>query len=265
VVVEYNTAYSASALGVDLRGDIAVVTGAAGGLGRRFARVLASAGAKVAVIDRRLNPLQGLADEIAAAGGESVAIEMDLRDVSAVRPAFDRIERAFGLANILINNAGIIDAMPTTESSLELIDDVINTNFRAPLLMSSELARRLIKAGKPGRIVNLSSAAAYHYTPHTNLPIYSATKAAVSRLTEVLAMDWARYHINVNAMAPGLFHSEMVDSYLQVVGDSLVQSFERKRVGQAADLDSTLLYLVSPSSGFVTGTIVRVDDGQLPR
>jgi NAD(P)-dependent dehydrogenase (short-subunit alcohol dehydrogenase family) len=111
----------------------------------------------------------------------------------------------------------------------------------------------------------MSSTAAYHYTPQTTLPIYSATKAALSRLTEVLAMDWAKFHINVNAMAPGLFHSEMVDSYLEVIGDALVQSFERKRVGSGADLDSTLLYLVSPASSFVTGTIVRVDDGQLPR
>jgi NAD(P)-dependent dehydrogenase (short-subunit alcohol dehydrogenase family) len=257
--------YIPPTLNVDLRGDVALVTGAAGGLGRRFARVLASAGAKVAVVDRRLSPLQNLADEIVAGGGESTAIEMDLRDRDAVGAVFDRIERDLGLINILVNNAGIIDATPTTDASLDLIDDVINTNFRGPLLMSREFARRLIKAGRPGRIVNLSSAAAYHYTPQTNLPIYSATKAALSRLTEVLSMDWARYHINVNAVAPGLFHSEMVDSYLEVVGSDLVESFERKRVGQAADLDSTLLYLLAPSSGFVTGTIVRVDDAQLPR
>jgi NAD(P)-dependent dehydrogenase (short-subunit alcohol dehydrogenase family) len=258
-------AYKKPELTVDLHSAVAIVTGAAGGLGRRFSRVLASAGAKVAIVDRRGDRLESLHAEMTADGAEAIAIEMDVRERDAVAPVFDRVGHDLGLANILINNAGVIDAMPATESSLELIDDVINTNFRAPLLMSREFARRLITAGQPGRIVNLSSAAAYHYTPVTNLPIYSATKAALSRLTEVLAMEWARFHINVNAIAPGLFHSEMVDNYLQVVGDRLVKGFERKRVGAAADLDSTLLYLVSPSSGFVTGTIVRVDDGQLPR
>ncbi len=257
--------YKMPELTVDLRSDVAIVTGAAGGLGRRFAQVLAGAGAKVALIDRRTVHLESLQAKITADGGQAIAIEMDVRYGNLVAPVFDRIESSLGVGTILVNNAGIIDAMPATESSLELVDDVINTNFRAPLLLSREFARRLIAAGRPGRIVNLSSAAAYHYTPQTNLPIYSATKAALSRLTEVLAMEWAKFHINVNAIAPGLFHSEMVDSYLDVVGDGLVKSFERKRVGAAADLDSTLLYLVSPSSGFVTGTIVRVDDGQLPR
>jgi NAD(P)-dependent dehydrogenase (short-subunit alcohol dehydrogenase family) len=254
-----------SGVNVDLKGDVALVTGASSGLGRHFALVLAGAGAKVAITGRRIERLESLQKEIAAAGGVALPIQMDVRDRDAVGPVFDRIEKDFGRVNILVNNAGIIDAVPATDSSLELIDDVINTNFRAPLLMSREFARRLIAAGKPGRIVNMSSTAAYHYTPHTTLPIYSATKAALSRLTEVLAMDWAKFHINVNAMAPGLFHSEMVDNYLEVVGDSLVQSFERKRVGSGVDLDSTLLYLVSPASGFVTGTIIRVDDGQLPR
>jgi NAD(P)-dependent dehydrogenase (short-subunit alcohol dehydrogenase family) len=250
---------------VKLNGDVALVTGASSGLGRHFARVLAGAGAKVAFTGRRLDRLESLQAEIAADGGTGLAIQMDVRDREGVAPLFDQIEKQLGRVNILVNNAGIIDAMPTTETSLELIDDVINTNFRAPLLMSREFARRLIAAGKPGRIVNMSSTAAYHYTPQTTLPIYSATKAGLSRLTEVLAMDWAKFHINVNAMAPGLFHSEMVDNYLEVIGDALVQSFERKRVGSGADLDSTLLYLVSPASSFVTGTIVRVDDGQLPR
>ena len=254
-----------SELTLDLDGDVAIVTGASSGLGRRFAQVLARAGAKVAVTDLRLDGLQSLRSEITAAGGKALAIRMDVRDHAAVAPLFAQVERELGMVNILINNAGIIDAVPATESSLELIDDVINTNIRGPLLMSREFALRLIAAGAPGRIVNLSSGAAYHYTPRTTLPVYSATKAAVSRLTEVLAMDWARFHINVNAIAPGLFHSEMVDSYLNRVGDELIGSFERKRVGTAADLDSTLLYLVAPSSGFVTGTIVRVDDGQLPR
>jgi NAD(P)-dependent dehydrogenase (short-subunit alcohol dehydrogenase family) len=95
--------------------------------------------------------------------------------------------------------------------------------------------------------------------------LYTTTKAGVARMTEALAVEWARYGINVNAIAPGMFGSEMTDGMLARVGDGLVQAFPRKRVGDAAQLDSTLLYLVSPSSEFVTGTCIRVDDGQNPR
>ena len=250
---------------MDLHGDVALVTGASSGLGRRFSRVLASAGAKVAFIDRRLDRLESLRDEIIADGGEALAVQMDVRSSLEIAPTFDLIEKKFGSINILVNNAGVIDAKAAVDSSVELIEDVININFKAPLLISREFARRLIATGKGGRIVNMSSAAAYHYNAHTVAPVYSATKAALSRLTEVLAVDWAKFGINVNAMAPGLFHSEMVDYYLETVGDGLIKGFERKRVGAASDLDSTLLYLVSRSSEFVTGTIVRVDDAQLPR
>jgi NAD(P)-dependent dehydrogenase (short-subunit alcohol dehydrogenase family) len=147
--------------------------------------------------------------------------------------------------------------------SLELIDRVLDTNVRAVFVLSTAVARRLLAAERPGRIVNVSSAGSFSYAGG-GAALYSVSKAAVNRITEVLAVEWAKHHINVNALAPGAFASEMMDGMISRVGD-FSQYTPRARLGDPAQLDSTLLYLVAPSSEFVTGTIVKVDDGQGPR
>ena len=159
-----------------------------------------------------------------------------------------------------MNNAGIPDAQRAHKMSLELIDAVLDTNVRAVFVLSCEVARRLIAAEKPGRIVNISSTGSFHYGGN-GAALYSVSKAAVNRITEVLAVEWSRYRINVNAIAPGAFRSEMMDGMISRVGD-FTQMPPRKRLGEPAQLDSTLLYLCAPASECVTGTIVRVDDGQ---
>ncbi len=146
---------------------------------------------------------------------------------------------------------------------VELIDQVISTNVRAPFILAREVARRLIAHGLPGRIVNISSMLAYDYS-HAGGSLYSITKATVVRMTEALAVEWARHNINVNAIAPGAFHSEMMDAMIERTGE-FSQRFPRQRMGRSEQLDGTLLYLVSPSSDFVTGTVVKVDDCQHPR
>jgi NAD(P)-dependent dehydrogenase (short-subunit alcohol dehydrogenase family) len=142
---------------------------------------------------------------------------------------------------------------------VELVDRVLDTNLRGPYLLSCEVARRLIAAERPGRIVNISSTGAFQYAGGGSA-LYSITKAAINRMTEVLAVEWVRYGINVNAIAPGAFTSEMMDGMMERVGD-LSASLPRGRMGDPAQLDSTLLYLVGPTSEMVTGTVVRVDDG----
>ena len=244
----------------DLTGQTALVTGASSGLGLRFAKVLANQGAKVAIAARRLDRLEALAAEIKAAGGEAVAIEMDATDADQLIAAVEKAEKALGLVTILINNAGIPDAQRAHKMPLELIDRVLDINVRAPFVLSCEVARRLIAAEKPGRIVNIASSAAYEYGGN-GAALYSVSKAAVVRITETLAVEWARFNINVNAIAPGAFASEMMDGMLERMGD-ISQHMPRKRIGDPAQLDSTLLYLVGPASDAVTGTCVRVDDGQ---
>ena len=244
----------------DLAGQVALVTGASAGLGRRFALVLAASGAKVAVAARRIDLLEQLAEEIRAAGGVALPLQLDVTDADQLLNVVAQAEAKLGTVQILVNNAGIPDAQRAHKMSVELIDRVLDINVRAPWILSCEVARRLIEANKPGRIVNLASRAAYAYDGR-GAALYATSKMAVVRMTETLAVEWARYHINVNAIAPGAFSSEMMDGMLSRMGD-ITKGFPRQRLGDPAQLDSTLLFLVSPSSDFVTGTTVRVDDAQ---
>jgi NAD(P)-dependent dehydrogenase (short-subunit alcohol dehydrogenase family) len=168
------------------------------------------------------------------------------------------------LVTILVNNAGVGNTDPAHEVSLDAINDVIDTNFRGPFLLAAEVARRLIAAGSPGRIVNISSVGAHTHSSHTTAALYCATKSGVLRLTETLALEWARYGINVNAIAPGLFRTEMSEAHMKNA-DQISKAFPRGRIGEPAYLDSTLLYLVAPASEFVTGISILVDDAQFPR
>jgi NAD(P)-dependent dehydrogenase (short-subunit alcohol dehydrogenase family) len=244
----------------DLSGQVALVTGTTSGLGRRFAKVLAKAGASVAITGRRVERLETLAAEIESMGGRCVAIPLDMTDTDSIINVVAEAERALGTVTILVNNAGIPDAQRAHKMSIELIDDVFDTNLRGPYVLSCEVARRLIDRKLPGRMVNISSVGAFNYGGN-GAALYSITKAGINRMTETLAVEWARFNINVNAIAPGAFRSEMLEGMLERIGD-FSQQFPRKRVGDPAQLDSTLLYLVAPASECVTGTIIKVDDGQ---
>lgn len=248
---------------IDLTGQTAFVTGASSGLGRRFALVLAACGAKVAIAARRADRLETLAAEIRNAGGTAEPIVLDVADDEALAPAIRQAEAALGLVTILVNNAGIPDAQRAHKMPLELINRVMDVNLRAPFVLSCEVARRLMEEKQPGRIVNIASIAAFEYGGN-GAALYSITKSGVIRMTEALAVEWARNNINVNAIAPGAFSSEMMDGMLERVGD-ISQHFPRKRLGDPAQMDSTLLYLVSPASECVTGTFIKIDDGQGPR
>ncbi len=245
---------------IDLTGKVALVTGASSGLGKRFAQVLAAQGCAVALTARRVDRLEALAKEINDAGGRAVALALDVTDADQLLAVVGKAEEALGPVDILINNAGIPDAQRAHKMSVELIDAVLDTNVRGPWILACEFARRRIAAEKPGRIVNIASSAAYSYTGG-GAALYSVSKAAMVRITETLAVEWSKFHINVNAIAPGAFESEMMDGMLSRMGD-ISQHFPRKRIGNPAQLDSTLLYLVSPASDAVTGTCLRVDDGQ---
>jgi NAD(P)-dependent dehydrogenase (short-subunit alcohol dehydrogenase family) len=244
----------------DLTGQVALVTGTTSGLGRRFAIVLAKAGAAVALTGRRTERLDELAAEIRAFGGTCASFKLDMTDTESVLGVVADAETALGTVTILVNNAGIPDAQRAHKMSIELIDAVFDTNLRGPYILSCEVARRLIARELPGRIVNVSSMGAFNYGGG-GAALYSITKAGVVRMTEALAVEWARFNINVNCIAPGAFASEMMDGMLSRIGD-FTKTFPRKRLGDPAQLDSTLLYFVSPSSEFVTGSVAKVDDGQ---
>ena len=214
----------------------------------------------MAATARRVDKLEEVAKEIQARGGECVPIALDVTDAESIAQCVAHANEALGLVDILVNNAGIPDAQRAHKMSLELIDAVLDTNVRAVFVLSCEVARRLIAAEKPGRIVNISSTGSFSYGGN-GAALYSVSKAAVNRITEVLSVEWSRNRINVNAIAPGAFRSEMMDGMIERIGD-FTQMSPRKRLGEPAQLDSTLLFLCAPASECVTGTIVRVDDGQ---
>ena len=251
-------------MSVDLSGRVALVTGASAGLGRHFAITLAKAGAKVVACARRAEALDTLVSEIKVLGGEALAVPLDLSDAAGIVAAYDSAEARFGTVDILINNAGVADGKYATKMTLEEVDTVLSINLRAPFLMATELGRRLMAADKPGHVINLSSVAAFMYTHRSAAALYSTTKAAVVKMTEALALEWAAARINVNAIAPGLFRSEMSSSYIERAGDFTTR-FPRGRVGEPTDLESTLLYLLDPRSSLVTGTTIIVDDAQQGR
>ena len=244
---------------VDLSGQTAFVTGTTSGLGHRFAQVLAACGARVAIAGRRVERLETLAEELRSTGAEVLTVPLDVTDADALFASIEHTEQELGPVQILVNNAGKPDAQLALKMDPAFVDEMVATNLTSLFHLASEVTRRLIKAELPGRIVNISSGAAYSAGVGTSW--YAITKSAVVRMTEMLALEFARYDVNVNCIAPGAFESEMMDGMLERMGD-ITQGFPRKRLGKPSQLDSTLLYLVSPSSDFVSGTTIRVHDAQ---
>ncbi len=253
---DFPTPYNDSSLD----GQVALVTGATSGLGLRFATVLAKAGAKVALTGRRVERLADLEKKIREDGGECASFRLDMTDMDNVVGVVGEVEEALGTPTILINNAGIPDAQYAHKMSQELIDDVFDTNLRGPYVLSCEVARRLIAAKLPGRMVNISSVGGFNYGGG-GAALYSITKAGIARMSEVLAVEWAKFNINVNCVAPGAFDSEMMDGMVSRIGE-FYKHTPRGRLCNPAQLDSTILYLCAPASECVTGTIIKVDDGQ---
>ena len=248
----------------DFTGKSAIVTGASYGLGEVFAHDLAKAGCALTLTARSSDLLEAVAEQCRQLGSPKVIVVIgDVSVEEDVVRVVDETVAKLGGVDILINNAGIPDAQRAHKMPLDLIDRVFDTNLRGPYVLSCEVARRLIEADMPGRMVNISSIGAFRYEGN-GAALYSITKAGIARMSEALAVEWARYHINVNAIAPGAFSSEMMDGMMERMGD-ITRGMPRKRIGDPAQLDSTLLYLCGPASDAVTGTVIKVDDGQSSR
>ena len=243
----------------DLSGQTAFITGTTSGLGYRFAQVLAACGANVAIAGRRVERLEALAEELRSTGAKVLPVPLDVTDTDALFASVDQVEKELGPVQILVNNAGKPDARLALNMDPAFVDEMVATNLTSLFHLASEVTRRLREAELPGRIVNIASGAAF--SSGVGSSWYAITKSAVVRMTEMLALEFARYDVNVNCIAPGAFESEMMDGMLERMGD-ITAGFPRKRLGKASQLDGTLLYLVSPSSDFVTGATIRVHDAQ---
>ena len=243
----------------DLSGQTAFITGTTSGLGYRFAQVLAACGANVAIAGRRVERLETLAEELRSTGATVLPVPLDVTDTDALFASVDHVEKELGPVQILVNNAGKPDARLALNMDPAFVDEMVATNLTSLFHLASEVTRRLREAELPGRIVNIASGAAF--SSGVGSSWYAITKSAVVRMTEMLALEFARYNVNVNCIAPGAFESEMMDGMLERMGD-ITAGFPRKRLGKPSQLDGTLLYLVSPSSDFVSGATIRVHDAQ---
>ncbi|WP_422062058.1 SDR family NAD(P)-dependent oxidoreductase [Sphingopyxis sp.] len=249
----------------DLTGRVALVTGASSGLGAGFAKALAAAGAKVVLAARRADKLAEQVAAIEAAGGQAVAVSMDVTDEASTIAAYDAAEAAFGTVDTIIANAGVATEKMALSLEMDEVDGLIAANLRGVFLTAREGAKRLDKAGSRerghGRIILIGSITAEKIYAASSM--YGATKAAVRHLGRSLAREWARRGINVNIIQPGYFDSEMTSGmFASDVGKALVATFPRKRMRPATDLHAPLLFLASDASLGVTGSVITVDDGQ---
>lgn len=241
-------------------GEVALVTGASSGIGRRFAEVLAAAGAKVALAARREGHLAELAREIEGNGGECLPLACDVTSRDSIVAAIAAAEERLGPLSVLVNNAGVVVSKPLFEHTEEDWDYVVDTNLKGAWLAAREFAHHLVEKKRPGRIINISSILASRTIGR--VPAYCAAKAGLTHLTQVLAMELARYGILVNALAPGYIETDFNRAFFQTeAGKSLIGRIPMKRIGQTQDLDGALLFLASPASAYVTGAVIAVDGG----
>jgi NAD(P)-dependent dehydrogenase (short-subunit alcohol dehydrogenase family) len=246
---------------MDLKGEVAFVTGATSGLGRHFARVLAREGAAIAISGRRADRLAALRKEIESDGGKCAEIVLDVTAAAQIAPALDKAEAALGQVTILLNNAGMSADGPVTDIATADFDMVMATNLRAPFLLAQEMGRRMINRGAGGRIINIASITAFRVLPGS--APYCMSKAGLAMMTQCMAREWARYDINVNAICPGFIETELNSDWFETAkGKAQIQSFPKRRLQQAQDLDATLLLLASNASKAITGSLFTVDEAQ---
>lgn len=270
--------------GTDLTGKVAVVTGAGGVLCGMFAKTLAEAGAKVALLDRNIEAAQKKADEITANGGIAKAYQVDVLDKNVLETAHNEVLKDLGKCDILLNGAGGNSPRATTEkeyfepgdiesdtvSFFDLdqsgVEFVFNLNFLGTLLPTQVFAKDMI--GREGcNILNVSSMNAF--TPLTKIPAYSGAKAAISNFTQWLAVHFSKSGIRVNAIAPGFFVTKQNEKLLfDEAGQptarttKILAATPMGRFGEAEELNGTVLYLLNDqASGFVNGVVIPIDGG----
>lgn len=246
----------------DLAGRAALVTGASGGLGLHFAGVLARSGVRVALAARRRESLDRACAAIRAAGGEAIALPLDVTDAASVQAAVSDAANAFGGLDILVNNAGVTASAPALDLTEQDWDRVLDTNLKGCFLVARAAGRIMRDQGRGGAIVNIASILGHRVAGQ--LSAYAASKAALVHLTRGLALELARHDIRVNALCPGYVETDLNQEFFAgSAGQALVRRIPMRRLGRLRDLDAPLLLLCSDAGAFMTGAAIPVDGGHL--
>ncbi len=249
----------------DLEGKVAIVTGAARGMGRTHALLLSEAGAKVTVSDILFDECQKVVQEIQEKGGEAIAIKCDISDKEDVDKMISETVDKFNKIDILVNNAGIADFKDFMEMTEEDWDRTMDINLKGYFLCSQAAAKEMAK-NKSGNIINIGSIAMGQTgISFPNLVHYVSSKGGVAGMTEALAMDLARYNIRVNGVAPGVIETPMVDPMKQDSSalEGLLARLPMKRMGNPEEISSVVVFLASEASSYMTGAMINVDGGWL--
>jgi len=244
----------------DLSGNVAVVTGGNGGIGRGIALGLAEAGAAVAVFGRNDEKNQQVLAELKKIGVPSLALKVDVTDRAGLEPAFEGVESELGGVGILVNNAGNVSLSGgVLQEKPDDWDKVIETQLNAVFLLSKIAARAMVRHNR-GKIINIGSM--YSFFGSGLVPSYSAAKGAIVQLTKSMAIELAPHNIQVNAIAPGWIETDMTAPVRTMpMNDEILARTPAGRWGQPEEVAGTAVYLASRASDFVTGTTIRVDGG----
>lgn len=246
-----------------LDGKVAAVTGATRGIGRSIALALAEAGADIALLQR--SPEQSaVKEEIESLGRKCLIVPCDLENVEQVKAAIPTVVSHFGKIDILVNNAGIQRRSPSVDFSELDWDDVINVNLKTVWLLCQQAGRYMVPNGK-GKIINMASLLSYQ--GGLTVPAYAAAKGGVAQLTKALSNEWAKHHVNVNAIVPGYIATDMNTALIndETRNRQILERIPADRWGNPEDFKGAIVYLASDASNYVHGHLLAVDGGWLGR
>jgi gluconate 5-dehydrogenase len=249
-----------------LEGKVALVTGASSGLSREAAHALAKAGARVGLVARRRERLEGVAREVEALGSSAAVAPADVTARAQIEAAFDEVERALGPVDVVVHGAGIAHVGRAEQHPRARWDECIALDLTASFEVSQVAGQRMIARGASGSIIIISSVMGAGANGVHRTVGYAAAKGGVNNLTRQLAVEWASHGIRVNALAPAYFPTEMtIDPKVGEVAPAQRERMERfcpmGRLGRAGELQTAVLFLAAPASSYVTGAIIPVDGG----
>jgi NAD(P)-dependent dehydrogenase (short-subunit alcohol dehydrogenase family) len=249
----------------DLQGKVALVTGAARGLGRAIALALAEAGSDVALGLREIASDSGVVAEVAGRGRKALPLQMDMTSPEQIRQAVDLTVQHFGRLDILVNNAGIAPDNLAENVTEEDFDRTVAINLKGTFL-ACQAAGRIMMRQQSGCIINMSSQAAFAALPTES--IYCMSKAGIVHLTKCLAVEWGKYNINVNAVAPTFIHTPGTESALADPAfrqDVIDRIAALHRIGEPIEVAGAVVFLASPAASLITGHTLVIDGGWTAR